>query len=135
MTLGAYSVLEWLALVEHELLLFAGVFFIIGSADELAMDFVWLWLWLTGRGRTVRIHRADHCEATLVGRAAVFIPAWHEHQVLAVTIAHALASWPQPALRIFAGCYRNDPATAEAIMAGAGGDSRVRLVVHNRGIM
>ena len=33
MTLGAWSLLEWMALVEHELLLFAGVFFIIGSAD------------------------------------------------------------------------------------------------------
>jgi adsorption protein B len=121
-----------MALVEHELLLFAGVFFIIGSADELAMDLTWAWLWLTGRGRTIRIHRANHREATLVGRAAVFIPAWHEHQVLATTIAHALAAWPQPKLRIYAGCYRNDAATAEAIIAGAGSDPRVRLVVHDR---
>jgi len=132
MMLGAWSPLEWLALAEHELLLFAGVFFIVGAADELAVDLAWAWLWLKGRGRTLRIHRASHCGAPLCGRAAVLIPAWHEEQVLAATIAHALAVWPQAELRIYAGCYRNDAATAQAIMAGAAGDPRVRMVVHGR---
>jgi adsorption protein B len=132
MMLGAWSPLEWLALVEHELLLFAGVFFIIGAADELAMDLTWAWLRLTGRARTLPIGPDSYHGEPLLGGAAVLIPAWREEQVLAKTIAHALAVWPQRELRIYAGCYRNDGATAEAIVAGAAGDPRVRMVVHDR---
>lgn len=132
MTLGAWAPLQWLALIEHELLLFAGVFFLVGSIDELAIDLAWLWLRMTGRGRTLRICRGDHCNAPLLGPAALLIPAWREDRILTTTIAHALAAWPQRELRLYAGCYRNDSATAEAIVAGAGGDPRVRLVVHDR---
>jgi adsorption protein B len=132
MILGAWTSLQWVALAEHELLLFAGVFFLIGSLDELAIDFAWAWLWISGRARTLRIGRHDHCNAPLTGPAALMIPAWHEDRILATTIAHALAAWPQGKLRLYAGCYRNDVATAEAIVAGAGGDPRVRLVVHDR---
>ena len=132
MILGAWTPLQWLALVEHELLLFAGVFFLIGSIDELAIDFAWLGLWLNGRARTLQIRRENHCGAPLAGPAALIIPAWREEGILATTIAHALAAWPQQELRLYAGCYRNDPGTAEAIAAGAGGDPRVRLVVHDR---
>lgn len=132
MTLGAWTPLEWLALAEHELLLFAGVFFLIGLADELVMDLAWVWLRLTGRGRTLRINRANHRSDTLEGPAALLIPAWQEERVLATTIAHALAVWPQRELRLYAGCYRNDVATAESILAGARNDPRVRLVVHDR---
>jgi adsorption protein B len=132
MTLGAWTPLEWLALAEHELLLFAGVFFLVGLADELAVDLAWFWLKLTGRARTLRIHREEHRNAVLGGPAALLIPAWQEEAVVATTIAHALAAWPQSELRLYVGCYRNDAATAEAIVAGAGGDPRVRLVVHDR---
>ena len=132
MTFGAWTPLQWLALIEHELLLFAGVFFLIGSVDELAMDFAWIWMKLTGRAHTLQIRRENHCSGSLAGPAALFIPAWHEEQILATTIAHALAAWPQRELRLYAGCYRNDAATAEAIVSGAAGDPRVRLVVHDR---
>jgi adsorption protein B len=132
MMFGAWSPLEWLALLEHELLLFAGVFFIIGAADELAMDIAWAWLRLTGRARTLPIGPGAFEGEPLLGNAAVLIPAWREERVLATTIAHALAVWPQRELRIYAGCYRNDSATAAAVVAGAAGDARVRLVVHDR---
>ena len=130
-----WTPLEWLALVEHELLLFAGVFFLIGALDELAIDLAWAWLRLTGRARTWRIERTGTSDRPLTGAAAVLIPAWHEEQVIEVTIAHALAVWPQRHLRIYVGCYLNDRATMEAAMRGCGGDGRVRLVVHARGIM
>lgn len=131
MSLGAWTPLQWAALVEHELLLFAGVFFLIGSVDELAVDLIWVWLRLTGRSSTLRIRRQNHC-APLLGPAALLIPAWHEERILTTTIAHALEAWPQRELRLYAGCYRNDVGTAEAIVAGTKGDPRVRLVVHDR---
>lgn len=132
MILGAWTPLQWLALGEHELLLFAGVFFLVGLFDELAIDCAWAWLWLSGRGRTLGINRANHSSVALAGPAALLIPAWQEEQVLATTISHALTAWPQHDLRLYVGCYRNDIATAETILAGTRRDPRVRLVVHDR---
>ena len=123
---------EWLTLVEHELLLFSAVFFLIGALDEFAVDLMWIWLRLSGRATCERIDRRDACERALSGPAAVLIPAWREEQVIGFTVAHALVAWPQPELRLYVGCYRNDRATAEAVVRGAGGDPRVRLVVTER---
>lgn len=132
MELGGWTPLEWLALIEHELLLFAGVFFLIGALDEFAMDLAWLWLRITGRARTWRIDRAEGQDRPLAGQVAVMIPAWLEHGVITATIASTLRAWPQTMLRIYVGCYRNDPATAEAVLRGTGHDPRVRVVVHDR---
>jgi adsorption protein B len=130
--LGGFTLLEWLALAEYELLLFAGIFFLIGGIDELLVDIAWLWLRLSGRGPTTEIDRRRAANAPLAGPAAVLIPTWREAEVIATTIAHARTVWPQAALRIYCGCYRNDSATLAAAIHGAGGDSRVRLVVFDR---
>ena len=129
--MGGWTALEWLALVEYELLLFAGVFFLVGSLDELAVDLCWLWLMLGGKLQRLRLDRRGLGDVALKGRAAVLIPAWHEHRVIGQTIAHALASWRQADLRIYVGIYRNDPATLQAAMAAAQGDARLRLVAHD----
>src|SRR5690242_3852382 len=113
-----WTPLEWLALVEHELLLFAAVFFLIGALDELVVDGTWAWLRLTGRAKSWRIERGELRDAPLAGPAAVLIPAWHEAHIVEFTIAHALAAWPQRELRLYVGCYGNDPATLEAVMRG-----------------
>ena len=78
MTLGAWTLLEWLALAEHELLLFAGAFLLIGLIDELAIDLAWFWLRLNSRARTLRINRDNHRNGALEGPAALLIPAWQE---------------------------------------------------------
>lgn len=127
-----FAPLEWLALVEHELLLFSAVFFLIGALDEFAVDVVWIWLRLTGRARCQRIDRREARERPLAGLAAVIIPAWQEEKVIGLTVAHALAAWPQSELRLYVGCYRNDPATAEAVRRGAAGDPRAKLVIVDR---
>ncbi len=130
--MGQWTLLECLALIEQELLLFAGMFFLIGALDELAVDGVWAWARLTGRATTPRLNRSDAQARQLTGKAAVFIPAWSEDKVIAHTIDHALAAWPQRDVTIYVGCYRNDPETLEAAMVGAGNDARVRLVVHDK---
>lgn len=127
-----WDVWQWLAVFQHELLLFAGVFFLIGALDDLAVDLLWLWLKVTGRAQTPIVQRRELQNRTLHGRAAIFVPAWQEDEVIDQTIAHLLSAWPQDALRLYVGIYRNDPATLEAAMRGAGGDPRLRLVIHNR---
>ena len=115
--------------LQHELLLFAAVFFTIGLADELAIDAIYLWNRLTGRIRTPRIDEVGLRQDRLSGFSAVFIPAWKESAVIGATLSHALAVWRQRELRVYVGCYRNDAATMASAMAAAASDDRVRIVV------
>ncbi|MBV7264955.1 glycosyl transferase family protein [Erythrobacter ani] len=132
MALWGFDLWQWLALLQHELLLFAGVFFLIGAADDIAVDFTWVWLKLTGRARTPEFDREQLRCRELHGAAAIFIPAWSEAEVIGDTIGHTLSSWPQTDLRLYVGCYRNDPATIAAAMQAAQGDERIRIVIHDR---
>jgi adsorption protein B len=127
-----WDIWHWLAVCQHELLLFAGFFFLLGAVDDLAVDLAWLWLKLTGRARTGRVTRQELQERPLHGPTAVFVPAWQEADVIVETIAHLLGVWPQRHLRLYIGIYRNDAATLDAAMAGARGDPRLRLVIHDR---
>ncbi|NBW76795.1 MAG: glycosyl transferase family protein [Sphingomonadaceae bacterium] len=120
--------LEAVLLAERELLLFAGFWIAVGLIDELAIDLSWLWLKLTGRART-RTLPAGYGDAPLAGPLAVFIPAYAESAVIGVTIRHLLKTWQQDALRLYVGCYRNDPATLAAAVAAAAGDPRLRVVL------
>src|SRR3546814_21113235 len=43
-----------------------------------------------------------------------------------------LGVWPQAGLRLYVGCYRNDAETIAATMQAAQGDTRLRLVIHDR---
>ena len=139
MTVGAFSPFEWLMLFQHELLLFAGVFFLIGAADEICMDLAWLWLRLTGRARTrllpaeaVDRPGAPGSRGELAGPAAIFVPTWQEAGIIGTTIDHMLSVWPQSAMRIYVGCYSNDQATIDAVTVAGAGDHRLRLVIHDR---
>ncbi len=132
MTIWGFSLWQWLAMIQHELLLFAGVFFLIGALDDLAIDLSWLWLKLTGRARTPELNRIALQHRELDGPAAVFIPAWQESEVIGDTIEHILTSWPHRYMRLYIGCYRNDPATIDACINGAGGDDRLRIIVHDK---
>jgi len=123
--------LALLGLVERELLLFAGFFFLLGAVDELLVDGLWGWMRLTSRVPRLQLNRADVSARRLSGKAAFFIPAWHEDKVIQHTIAHALKSWPHVDYRIYVGLYRNDFATMEAVVRAAGADRRVRLVIHD----
>ena len=130
MFVGLSIFVELLAVAQRELLLFAGIFFLIGAIDEFAIDLSWLWLSLTRRTTTLVMRTDELRQRQLSGRAVVMIPAWQEHQVIGHTIAHALSAWGQADLRLYVGCYGNDPLTLAAAAAAAGSDPRVRLVVH-----
>lgn len=126
---GIAAMLHWLSLAERELLLFAGFWMAVGLLDEFAVDLAWLWYKLTGRARTTRLP-AGYGAQPLAGPAAVMIPAFQESAVIGTTVAHMLDVWPQRELVVYVGCYRNDPATIAAAMAGAASDPRLRIVVH-----
>jgi adsorption protein B len=131
--MGSLSLIsEVVSAIHTELLIFAGVFFLIGALDDIALDLYWLWLKFTDRAKTRVIDGEKWARAPLESSAAVFIPAWQEAAVITDTIAHTLSAWPQSDMRLYVGIYRNDTATLEAAIAGARGDARVRLVIHDR---
>jgi len=108
------------------------VFFLIGAADDLGVDAVWLWLRATGRIRTPQLSRRALQNRPLAGPVAVLIPAWREAAVIGQTISHLLETWPHDDLRLYVGCYRNDPATLGACVSAARRDPRLRLVILGR---
>ncbi|MEP2736973.1 MAG: glycosyl transferase family protein [Erythrobacter sp.] len=120
-----------MSFLQKELLIFAVFFFLIGSIDDLLVDLYWFWFRLTGKICTPKIETGEWAGKPLTGDAALFIAAWNESLVIGDTIKHTLAAWPQERLRLYIGCYRNDPDTIEAVVAASGGDSRIRLVIHD----
>lgn len=124
--------MQWLAVAEHELLLFAAIWFAVFAIDEMLVDLAWFRLRFTGGLRTERLSAPEQAE--LHGIAAVLVPAWQESGVIAEMVRHSFRCWPQRDLRIYVGCYRNDEATLAALVA-SGGDRRLRVVVHDAGIM
>lgn len=119
-----------------ELLLFAGVWFLIGATDDLALDAVWLWQRFVHPGKRgpvmppVSAQPQDDAPVLphILPRHAIFVPAWDECDVIADMVAHCLHRWPGRHYRLFVGIYPNDPDTGLAALRGARGDSRLVLV-------
>lgn len=112
-------------LLASELLLFAGVWFLIGAIDDFALDFVWLINQLRPSRRARRLGMGRTASPM---RFAVFVPAWDEADVIGDMVAHSLARWTGDNFRLYVGAYANDPATYAAALAGARGDTRLRLI-------
>ncbi|MFV0644428.1 MAG: glycosyltransferase [Sphingomonadaceae bacterium] len=131
MHLGGFTPWEWLSIIQMELLLFAGVFFLVGALDEFAIDLIWLWNRLNGKIRTIRLKNTEATERSLSAPAAIFVPAWREEEVIGSTIRHMLEVWRHPELRLYIGCYRNDSQTIRAVVDAVREDIRLRLVIHD----
>ena len=117
--------LEWLVLTTgRELMLFASVGILLIGIDDLLFDM----LWLTRR----RALPPEEAAAPLDGRIAVFIPAWDEAAVLPAMLRRTLAAWAGEDIRLYVGCYPNDPATIAAAASLIMGDARLRLVIGSR---
>lgn len=137
MKIGIWDLWQWLALFQHELLLFAGIFFLIGALDDILVDGIWIWLKLAGKAQTQRVDRDALRARPLSAPVAILIPTWQEAAVIGDTIAHALRVWPHKELRLYVGCYRNDPETIDAAMKAASrcadvAGNRLRIVIHDR---
>ncbi|MFC3593871.1 glycosyl transferase family protein [Novosphingobium piscinae] len=124
---GAGLASTGLALLHHELLLFAGFWLLLGLIDDLLIDCLWLLLVARGRAQSRRLP-AGFAARPLRGPLAVLVPAWQEAAVIGTTVRHALAVWPHPELRLYVGCYASDPATRLAAEQAGDGDPRLRVV-------
>ena len=120
-----------LQMLEQELLYFATFWFVLGAMDEFAVDCLWIGVRVKRWWRPHASNTAGPGAATS-GRLAVFVAAWQESHVIGHMIGHTLRAWPQRDLRLYVGCYGNDPATVSAAMMAAASDPRLRIVIHER---
>ncbi|WP_447764739.1 glycosyl transferase family protein [Sphingopyxis panaciterrae] len=115
--------LEWLVHgAGHELMLFAAVGILLIGLDDLLFDA----LWLATRREPPRGRSAT---SWLDGTIAIFVPAWHEAEVLPATLRRALAAWDGEDFRLYIGCYPNDAETLFAVSPLIARDPRLRLVI------
>jgi len=104
--------------IAAELALFAGIGFLIFAVNDVAVDVIYFArrVW---RATTIynRFPRAFASELTpdVPGFIAILVPAWDEAAVIASMLRATLKRLEHPNYQIFAGYYRNDPATAAAI--------------------
>lgn len=118
-------IVDAVAFTAREALLFAAIGFLVGGADDLLVDLLWLREKLRGRLRPADATRLSPKGPPL----AIFIAAWDESPVIGAMLGHLTATLREDALRVFVGTYPNDPATIAAVAEVADRDTRVRLVV------
>ncbi len=128
--MGADWVIAALDAIERETVLFAGVGFLLGGIDDLAVDVVWVWQRLT-RPRQASATLDDLARAP-PRRIAVFVAAWDEAAVIGAMLRASLARFDHPDYRIYVGTYPNDRDTIAAVAEVAAEDTRVRLVIGDR---
>ncbi|MDB5699998.1 MAG: glycosyl transferase family protein [Sphingomonadales bacterium] len=117
--------------VARELMLFSVIGFLIGGADDLLIDLIWL-VRTVARQLTIYRRQPRSDSATLAkprapGRGIVFIPAWDEGNVIGQMLAHTVAAYGEQDYRIYVGCYPNDVPTQLGVLTID--NARIRMVV------
>jgi len=105
---------------------------LISGLDDLGVDMAWAWVWLKSALRPAASlfpPGARQLENAPIQRIAIFVPLWHEHQVIGRMLEHNLAAIRYPDYHFFAGCYPNDLETQEAVRSVAGRFPQVHLAL------
>lgn len=130
------KIFDAMEFVQHELMLFASIGFLIGSFDDIIIDFTWIarYIWkkifIYSRHEPMTVYNLP--PSLRPGCIAIFVPAWDEAQVIGAMLRHCLRCWPENDFRIFVGCYPNDRSTIEQVARVAVLDKRISLVVGTR---
>lgn len=111
----------WLQPVDHAMLRLLtplAIAILISGLDDLTIDIAWAAGWVHRKLRP----RADlfppgarQLDSAPRRRIAILVPLWQEHRVIARMLEHAVGSIRYPEYHIFAGAYRNDRRTQDAI--------------------
>jgi bacteriophage N4 adsorption protein B len=82
---------------------------LISGLDDLTLNVICLWAW--ARGKSLPKPSASTVEKHI----AVFVPLWHEFQVIAGMVEHNVAAIDYDNYHFFIGAYPNDEATLSAV--------------------
>ena len=91
--------------------------FVLGGADDLAVDLAWAYAWVADRLTIAQRVLRQGPSAETTASIAILVPLWKEHEVITRMLEHNLAAIRYPDYHIFAGIYANDPETEEAVAA------------------
>ncbi len=84
----------------------------ISGLDDMVVDVVWIFSWLQPRRRRrVSPGPQQHHQP----RIAIFVPLWHEHEVIAKMVEHNIAAIDYRNYDFFLGGYPNDQPTIAAV--------------------
>jgi adsorption protein B len=106
------------------------VWILLSGLDDLFVDLVFCWQWLRGHvlllgdfhwPTPIELDRAPR------RRLAIFVPLWHEHQVIAKMLEHNLNTVRYDRYDFFLGAYPNDDATLRVIHAVAAKHAHVHV--------
>ena len=126
--LGPSGIIVAIDAVAREAMLFAAIGFLLGSIDDLAVDFAWLWSRTVRRDPTLPA-TLDTYDRAAPRHIAIFVAAWDEAVVIGLMLRASLARFDHPDYRIHVGTYPNDRATIAAVADVAADDPRIRLVI------
>jgi adsorption protein B len=82
---------------------------LISGLDDLALNAICLWAWARGTSRP------KPSESNIEKHIAVFVPLWHEYQVIAGMVEHNVAAIDYDNYHFFIGAYPNDDPTLSAV--------------------
>ena len=105
---------------------------LISGLDDLVVDLAWAWTWLKSALRPAASlfpPGPRQLENAPRQRIAIFVPLWHEHQVIGRMLEHNLAAIRYPDYHFFAGCYPNDIETQDAVRSVADRFPQVHLAL------
>jgi adsorption protein B len=105
---------------------------LVSGVDDLIVDLAWGWTWLKSALRPAASlfpPGPRQLENAPRQRIAIFVPLWHEHQVIGRRLEHNLAAIRYPDYHFFAGCYPNDVETQEAVRSVAARFPQVHLAL------
>lgn len=126
-------ILPFFDFLQKEMLLFASLCFLIGSADDLLFDGLWIFhrlkrkLFVYSRYKQATAETLDDPASDC--RLAIFVPAWKESAVIGAMLGRCLRQWTSSTYRIYVGCYPNDPETVAAVAIASSGAENIRLVI------
>ncbi len=129
---------EWinasLDMILPELLLFCAFWFFVAAIDELVVDGLWLYQRVIKRfskKRKVITKVTDLPRSAKPGFLAVFVAAWREDKVIGAMLERAVSAWQDKDVRIYVGCYPNDPKTIAIVKRIARKNMMVTLVLND----
>ncbi|MDQ6760790.1 MAG: glycosyltransferase, partial [Acidobacteriota bacterium] len=114
------------------MLLPLGIYILFTGLDDLFIDLIWLYFSarerLFGKPRVTLPEEAQLASCP-EKRIAIFVPLWHEHQVIGQMLAHNIAAIRYQNYDFFVGAYPNDRPTLEAVRAAECRFANVHLAV------
>lgn len=129
---GFWPLIETL---QHELLLFSAIWFLVGACDELLVDLLWLFQkikrWLVHYRRNPPQTADQLAPPERPGLIAIFVPTWGEAAVIEHMLRRSTAAWQAgtTTYRLYVGCYANDREGLRAVRRGASGNRACRIVL------